>query len=201
MKIDIIKPPQFENDSYLISIKNIQDFINLDLSKLDEYTKFKLHKFAEEDISLDGWEKFANTRPTMMNLSSKTDLAGSIYTYAAAQRNAPYKYKDIINNVRQLLEQGSRRTSVRIANSFPEYYDSENVNNEDVSCLNLIHYLKDSVKLIFRASDIQHELYTDIITIWKFFIEPIYHTNPTNVEIYACCAQNVQHLEELLELI
>jgi hypothetical protein len=70
----------------------------------------------------------------------------------------------------------NRRCFLRIANNFNRYYLSEK-NNFDVSCLAAIHYYQNKPRIIFRASDIKNELYTDIITIYNFFIKPVYNLN------------------------
>ena len=54
----------------------------------------------------------------------------------------------------------------------------------DVSCLNLIHYLNKQVNLVFRSSDIEYELFTDIITIYESFLYPIYGKENIDINIW-----------------
>lgn len=86
---------------------------------------------------------------------------------------------------------------LRIANSFSEYKESVG-GNIDVSCLNLIHYLQNEVKLIFRSSDIFNELWVDIITIYEFFLKPIYSSN-IDIEIFASTGQNTNKFKETIK--
>ena len=61
----------------------------------------------------------------------------------------------------------------------------------DTSCLSLIHYSPQGIRLIFKANDIKNEAFIDFITINKFFIEPIYKQEiPQNLKIYCSSTQN-----------
>ncbi|MFW6225915.1 MAG: hypothetical protein ACOC3V_03065, partial [bacterium] len=62
-------------------------------------------------------------------------------------------------------------------------------------------YLKNKVNLIFRSSDIKYELYTDIITLYSYFIKPIYGNVPIDIEIYGSTGQNIDYFQNLLEKI
>lgn len=198
MNIEVNKEPQFENDSYLITIKNF----SLDLNKkFDGYTELKRSKFRNMDVSKDGLEPFLEDRGSLRMFDSIDSLVGSIYTYAIQERH-DITYQHAINLIKAILEKNpdSRRAVLRMANDIIDYKAAE-FSGYDVSCLNLIHYLKNQVNLVFRSSDIQYELYTDIITLYEFFIEPIYGSKPIDIQIYGSTGQRIEYLHTLIEKI
>lgn len=195
--MEILKYPEFEDDSYLIRIK---DF-SLSAEKLetllknDGYLHLKYRKFKEKDISPEGFQIFSEDRPSLKAIKKLKDVEGSIYTHKVGKENRK-DYDQILTDIKFtfLKHPETRRLVVRVANSFEEYNTSVE-KPLDVSCLNLIHYLKDGVKLVFRSSDIKNELFVDIITIYEFFIRPIYK-NPVNIEIFASTSQNIDYIEK-----
>jgi len=196
----VLKKPEFEDDSYLIEAEQFimsSDMID-QLAEEDLYLKVKLSKFATLNIDPDEFKPFKEDRPSLRNIDEVDQLVGSIYTYSAQDRN-DMTYGAIIKNAKKLLSLRSRRNYIRICNSYKDYVESLET-NLDVSCLSNIHYLKDRVNLIFRASDIKNELFEDIITIYKFFIKPVYD-KPITLSIYASTSQNVEYINELTEKI
>jgi len=197
VNIELNKKPQFEDDSYLITIKNF----SLDLTKkFDNYTELKRNKFRNMDTSKDGLKPFLEDRGSLRMFDSIDSLVGSIYTYAVQERHNGITYEHAINYIKEIFEKNpnSRRAVLRIANSISDYRKAE-LEGYDVSCLNLIHYLRNQVNLVFRSSDIKHELYTDIVTIYEFFIEPIYGSTPINIQIYGSTGQNIDELDNLIK--
>jgi len=196
----VLKKPEFEDDSYLIEADNF--FMSSDviyqLAEEDPYLKLKLSKFLKLNVDPDEFKSFKD-RPSLRNIDEVDKLVGSIYTYSAQDRN-DMTYGSIIKNAKKLLSLSSRRNYVRICNSYKDYVESSET-NLDVSCLSNIHYLKDRVNLIFRASDIKNELFQDIITIYKFFIYPVYDNKPITLSIYTSTSQNVEYINELISKI
>lgn len=200
--LEIIKEPFFENDDMLIKIKNFS--LNYaDLCKIldnDKYIKTKFNKFKDKDIRVKGFDL---NRPSFRHLVDVDDLLnpplkGSIYTYSVKDRNG-ITYEECIEKIQRMLiiNNKTRKAVIRMANSVSEYELGETYNN-DVSCLNLIHYYSgaglNEVKLIFRASDIKNELFADLITIYWFFIKPVF--NISDITIYASTAQYIYNIEE-----
>lgn len=198
---NILKHPSYENDSYLIRLDkfSISERSLASLLKEDAYLLTKYEKFKDEDISTNGFDKFAD-RPSLRNLDNLDSLQGSIYTYKVGKENSK-TYDQIMTDIQFAFIKypSTRRLMLRIANDFTEYNSSID-GAIDVSCLNLIHYLKDEVKLIFRASDIENELFVDIVTIYEFFIRPIYK-KPVDIEIFASTSQNIEALKQTLNKI
>jgi hypothetical protein len=200
MIVDVVKKPEFENDDCLIKINNfyLSDNNIKNILNTDEYIKLKFQKFNDRDISKDGFEKFKD-RPALRNFDSIKDMRGSIYTYACKRRNE-MSYGNLLMQVKHSLEnKSSRRNYIRICNSYSDYSTSHDT-NLDVSCLSNIHYFENEIKLIFRASDIKNELFPDILSIYQFFIKPIYK-KPIKISIYASTAQNIDYVNELVEKI
>ena len=190
--LKIYKEPTYENDDMLIEISNftISDSEFDTIINSDSYIKLKVDKFKNKDVSFNGFEKFIEDRPSLRSVNPETKLVGSIYTYSILDRNGT-SYEDALADVKQIINENtkSRKAVIRIANPIYEYKTSELNGRPDVSCLNLIHYYDGGVKLIFRASDIKNELFTDLITIYWFFIKPIF--NKCNIKIYASTVQNI----------
>ena len=197
MYVDVFKKPLAENDSYLIKLikMDLEDSKLNELLLKDEYLHTKYLKFADLDISKDGFEKFSD-RPSLRNLNEIVKLDHSIYTFAVKRNNM--EYTSALKGVKEMLEKGSRRAILRFLNPFDEYFLSEDFKTIDVSCLAYIQYMKDQVSIIFRASDIKHELFVDIITLYRFFIKTVY-LEPINIEIFASTAQNCSYMDEFLK--
>jgi len=87
----------------------------------------------------------------------------------------------------------SRRCVINIADTLINYID-DSVNT---SCLNIIHYHKNSVKLFFRASDMTNELLYDLHLIKEFFIDPVFDTMP-EIHVIASTAQNLTEINNLI---
>jgi hypothetical protein len=91
---------------------------------------------------------------------------------------------------------------MRMANSLSEYIMSESeLYDSDTTCLAGIHYLDKEFRLIFRASDIENELIPDILTIYKYFIIPVYGLESLTMTIYASTSQNVKSLDYVVERV
>ena len=77
----------------------------------------------------------------------------------------------------------------------------------DVSCLSNIHYLKlgtkaePTINLIFRASDIKHELFPDIILVYWFFIKPVFKDRSVNLNVFASTSQNIDAFKHTLHIL
>lgn len=215
--IKVYKQPGVENDEYLVefnqfSIENYEDYISA-----DDYTRLKAEQFANFDASKIPWQstEFAKDRPALRNLDTVPDMSGSIYTITCSLRNIDYiheynhinfyaHYLNCIELIKNTLNNkpNSRRVFMRMANSLMEYAKSESGKYAiDTTCLAGIHYLENSFKLIFRASDIKNELIPDILTIYKFFIVPVYGTRKLKMSIYASTAQNIKEFNNAIESI
>lgn len=194
MQIDIIKKPLNEDDSYLINLKSF----SLSIKVENPYLDLKRKKFADLDITKNGFEPFLEQRGSLRFFNSIDKLYGSIYTYSVQERNG-LSYQEIINNVKKMLDKNpkTRRALVRVANSFVDYKKAED-SAFDVSCLSLIHYKERSITLTFRSSDIEYELFNDIITIYEFFILPVYGNKPIDIEIFGSTAQRVDYFDILI---
>jgi len=201
--IKIFCQPQEENDQYFFSIDNfyIEKNIMVEYKNKCDYFKLKWNSFKDLDISKEKWLKlnFEN-RPSMKNISNLPSLDGSIYTKASEDRNN-LKYNEIIKVIRENINTESRRIYLRMCNSLYDYLIKTKNNSYDVSCLSNIHFLKDSVRLIFRASDIQNELVFDILSIYDFFIRPIYLKKKINFSVYASTSQNVKYFNRVMKEI
>ncbi len=191
--INVIKRPDFEDDSYLIEMTNFElsnDQLEA-IKRNDPYIALKCKKFADSDLTPNGFEAFSD-RPSLRNLNESSWLAGSIYTHASEERNH-VRYHEIKPIITEMLEYGSRRAYLRMCNSLNDYHNSM-IFGTDVSCLSNIHYLEDRVNLTFRASDVENELFADIITIYIFFIQSIYK-KPIKLSIFASTAQNIDKFD------
>lgn len=189
----IFKAPYFEDDSSYICF---YDF-NIIKTDFDEYTQFKLNKFAMRDFSKFGVEKFSNT-PSFRIAPKVLDFRNTIYTVTASIENN-IKFDDMLLCIKKMLEKNSRRAIIRLVNPLTTYYVSFVNDSTDVTCLNLIHYLKINnkliVRLIFRAIDLKVEAYTDVVTVFKHFIEPIKSPNETiQLDIIASTTQNISEI-------
>lgn len=197
--IKILKQPDFENDSYLIRFENftISDEKLETLLKKDKYLLLKFEKFRSLDISKKGFESFKD-RPSLRGIDSLDNLEGSVYTHKVGKENSK-TYDQIITDIQYtfIKHPKTRRLMLRVANDFEEYNNSIE-GNLDVSCLNLIHYLDNESKLIFRSSDVLNELYVDMITIYEFFLRPVYKA-PISIEVFASTAQNIDNFGDKIK--
>lgn len=193
-----IKKPEFENDDYLIRL----DVTNLPLGEeairrlknlspdLASYYDTKRNAFASRNVKPSVFAAFADSRPSLRSLMKLPSLKSTIYTVACEKHNN-VNYTFLLEEVKKHLAKNpdTRRCVVRFANPFTEYSDSEMLSPDDVTCLNLIHYFKDSPRLVFRASDVENELLVDILTITEFFIKPIYTNQQINLSVYSSTCQ------------
>jgi hypothetical protein len=178
----IIKSPGYKDDSYYFIIPGHEDF-GVMIEKLDlNYVSEKMNAFRDKDIDNANFIRFKE-RPSLRNIEYKMDLRGSIYTHACEQKNGMV-YDDLIAEVKKEKNR-SRRCVVNMADKLVNYTNPF----IDTSCLNIIHYSNNIVKLFFRASDVKNELLTDLLTIKKYFIDPVYDTNP-EIHVIASTAQN-----------
>lgn len=199
--IKVLKQPNFENDSYLI---RFEDFTISDekleaLLKSDKYLLMKFEKFRNQDISKNGFEDFKD-RPSLRSIDSLDNLEGSVYTHKVGKENSK-TYDQIITDIQYtfIKHPKTRRLMLRVANDFEEYNNSIE-GGLDVSCLNLIHYLNKESKLIFRSSDVLNELYVDMVTIYEFFLRPVYKT-PISIEVFASTAQNIDNFSDKIKIM
>jgi len=192
---DIIKIPLCENDSAFISIDSV--YINILKDKIykDEYYIIKDRKFTDKDVSSDGFEQFTDR----LSLRSLPDfLEGTIYTYTCDKKNGK-SYASIMRSVIKMLENGSRRALVTIADRFIDYENSEMNSDMDVSCLSSIHYMIGKVTLFFRASDIENELLIDLVTIYDHFVKPVYKESNVVVDVMISTCQNINNFKKIIE--
>lgn len=198
--IEVSKFPEFEDDMYLFTLNDfiLYDYDLIKIKEENEYIRVKSNKFNHQDISTDDFKKFKNDRPSMRNIDNMDNVAGSIYTHAVGNRGH-FEYRMSIELISRLVEMNSRRASLSIANSIQDYYEAQVYGELDVSCLNLIHYYKDSVKLVFRASDVKNELFPDIVTIYEYFVKPIYGDNKVNLSVFSSTAQNHDSFYDVLD--
>lgn len=201
MKPIIFKNPSIEDDYFMFTIGNfiISDSRLKELKENDPYLALKSNKFCNLDMDKGGFEKFKD-RPSFRNFDNIGKLNGTIYTYTVEEKNG-VNYHEAIEMIRNMIfsDYGTRRCLLRIANSIKEYYNSSKF-NLDVSCLSMIHYFAkedNNVRLVFRASDIKNELFVDIITIYEFFIKPIFHTE-INLTVFASTGQNIEEFENVI---
>lgn len=181
----IFKLPQYENDSYYFAFHR-GEIENLRKSS-GEYYQAKRDAFRNFATSKEPFKKFDHL-PSFRHLNDlKTSLRSTIYTVAAERKN-DLTYFEIIEMVRNHKD-NSRRCVVNFADPLDEYIDD----TIDTSCLLAIHYHRDCVKIIFRASDMTNELLHDLNLIYEFFIWPIYGDKAFGPEIhvFSSTAQNI----------
>lgn len=203
--IVMVKQPRFVDDDILFNVKGFyisQKSID-ELIEKDPYAKWKLTKFKSKDVSKNISPNLAN-RPSLRDLNRFNDIAGSIYTKAVEDRNNGMDYEEIIKVIKRRLESDphSRRTVIRMMNSFAELQASE-ITGLNVSCLSSIQYMKFndrlSVKIVFRASDLEYELFYDLVSIYWFFIRPI--CEYCDITFYSTTTQNMGQLDITLDKI
>lgn len=210
---EIIKSPSFENDTMLARVEfNTANKTYFEeglehkifrLGALDLYTQTKIKMFRLQDDNPAHLLPFMESRPSLRGLKYLIEgnirLSNTIYTASIHLKNGYDSLENMMKAIDWALmrygSNGSRRIYVDNANTYDEYYTSESYVTTDVSCLTGIHYMPNFVNLIFRASDIKNELYTDLITIADSFILPIYkQIVPINLLIST--AQNINFLKE-----
>lgn len=177
-----IKLPYFEDDSYYFIIEKHEQLADVDVNDIP-YLHAKQNAFAEQDPGKSQLEPYFD-RPSFRGVDENSDLSGTIYTWSAYCKNdAPLPI--LLHKVRQ-HKNYSRRCVIRMADSLIDFLDTK----VNTSCLSLIHYFQDSVKLVFRASDMTNELLIDLHTIKEFFIDPVYENSP-EIHVIALTAQNI----------
>lgn len=183
----IIKKPEFEDDSYYFIIEKDDKIIKIE----DKYMKAKRFCFENLHITKSFPMNQYFDRPSFTNVEQQMTIVGTIYTATAEYKNDLY-YEDIIKVVKENKDI-SRRCVVTMADTLRNYLD----NSVNTSCLNIIHYHKDSVKLFFRASDMTNELLYDINLIKEFFIDNVFESTP-EIHVIASTAQNIKELNNLI---
>lgn len=212
MNMIIVKQPEFENDDYLFRIEahklpKAGEALSF-LKKIDpfaaDYYWSKRQAFLTQDTNPNVFSKFVQDKPSLRSLSDLDALDSTIYTVACERENN-LGYRDILMNLKRHLLQKpeTRRCMLRFANSYERYHISESARPLDVTCLSLIHYLKQGPKLVFRASDVRNELLVDILTINEFFIDPVYNSNFKNYQmsVYSSTAQCVSSWNNFVNLL
>lgn len=185
----IIKQAEYEDDSYYFIIDR---FDRLAKVKNKGYLRAKRNAFKNRDISISDEMLKYKDRPSFHSLALESDLSGTIYTHSAEQKNRMCLDDMLETIVRE--KNTSRRCVIRLADTFFDYMNG--VTN--TSCLNIIHYTENDVKLFFRASDMRFELLYDILLIKEFFIDPVYKKQQPRIHVIASTAQNIINIEELL---
>lgn len=175
----VYKKPIFEDDSYYFVLENKDEL----RESSGEYLFLKRIAFAREDVSKESLAKFFDL-PSFTGVKNHVNLMGTIYTASAGYKN-DLPYVDIIRTVKENKDK-SRRCVVRLADSLRDYM----CEFTNTSCLNIIHYYKDSVKLFFRASDMENELLYDLQLIKEFFVDPVYDVTP-DIHVIASTAQKI----------
>jgi len=203
-----VKEPKYENDSALLHVefdessdifeKEKSEPIQFKLSALDLYTQTKIKMFRTQCDDPAILLPFKYDRPSLRRLQYLVDnnfkISNTIYTTSIYKKNGFNDLESMLKNIDWTLmrfgENGSRRIYVNNANTFDEYYQSESHPSMDVSCLVGIHYMVNKVILVFRASDLKNELFTDLVTITDSFILPIYK-KLMPIDILISTAQNI----------
>ena len=161
----VLKEPRFENDDYLIRVEADKlSFGESAAKKLEEKSKSlasyyltKRKAFLDKDTNPNIFQNFIGDRPSLRMLSDLERLDSTIYTVACEKQNGVL-YDSLIKEVKKSLElkPSTRRCVVRFANDFQTYSSSERDFPSDVTCLNLLHYMKEGPRLVFRASDVKN---------------------------------------------
>lgn len=190
-----IKKPYFEDDSYYFIIPG-NDKFGIKIMDLDlVYLAAKMKAFGRQDVNKENFMSFKN-RPSLRNIDNVPFLMGSIYTSSCESKNG-CTYDNMLKAIKKEKDL-SRRCVINMANKFVDYMNP----NLDTSCLNIIHYTEKKVTLFFRASDVDNELLTDLITIKRFFINPVYKDQvPPEIHVISSTAQNYKHFNKVLGAI
>jgi hypothetical protein len=206
----VIKNPEFENDDYLIRLElaniPVGDSAIDELRKIDtglaNYYEIKRNAFLNQNTDPQNFLSFVDDRPSLRSLLELQTLNSTIYTVACERENRK-KYLELLSDIKTHLatKPTTRRCMVRFVNGFDDYFVSETSSALDVTCLNLIHYLNSGPKLVFRASDIKNELLVDILTIFEFFIKPVYSDYKNlQMSVYCSTAQGISSWNEFIGL-
>lgn len=188
--MDIIKRPEFEDDSYYFVLKSDEQLARVqDMS----YLRAKRRSWAELDCTKMSMQDHLGRE----SFGAGPDIKGSVYTHTIEEKNGMY-WKSIMHHVRWHKDL-NRRCVVRLADSFVDY---QGIGGEvSTSCLNIIHFYKDKVVLFFRASDIENELLVDLVLIRDFFINRVWDKDEDfEIHVIASTAQGVDYkLENLIK--
>jgi hypothetical protein len=208
--MQILKAPEFENDDYLFRIdvdcipvgQKAIDIFRQESPSLASYYETKRKAFRAKNVDPSVFADFEEDRPSLNSLSKLKILDSTIYTVASERQNG-YSYLDLLDRIRQhiSLHPSTRRCMVRLANSYAEYSSSEIDSQIDVTCLNLVHYIGDTPRLIFRASDVKNELFVDLLTIHEFFIQPVYEGKAKQLSVYSSSAQGVSSWQNFVDYV
>lgn len=195
-EMKILKAPTCENDSAMVSI-DFNSILNLKyyISE-DPYYRMKNFKFHVKDITSEGFQDFSMDRPSLRGMSKF--IEGTIYTYACQGKNG-MPYEKLLDTVRELLSISSRRAFVTMSDRLEDYKSSIN-GGIDVSCLTGIHYKEDKVSLFFRASDLRNEFVIDMVTIYDYFVGPVYPLQvqeKLEIEVFISSCQNYDFINKL----
>jgi hypothetical protein len=194
----IMYEPKVENDSMFISIENL--FISEEDKNVflvgSDYAQIKFDKFENKNRNPADFYGF--TAASLSNIKKLRDLSSTIYTFSAQNKNG-MKLEDILSEIKLALQKNpnSRRMLLRFANPVKEYLRSEKDGNVDISCLLNIHYRKDGATMIFRALDLKDEFLLDLLTLYWFFLKPVYE-GKINIKIFASTVQNIDCLKDRL---
>lgn len=206
----IVKAPSFENDDYLFRItgntlqsgEGASKILRAKDQALANYYDKKRISFLEQDTDPSQFEQFSKDRPSLRCLSSLEKLDSTIYTVAVEKQNGE-TYGSLLSKIKEHLNHkaGTRRCLLRFSNDLPSYFSSEISKPSDVTCLSFIHYFSNSPRLVFRASDVGNELVVDILTIFEFFLKPIYQDTQFEVSVYASTSQNIKKWQDTVDLL
>jgi len=201
-----IKPVQ-ENDSYNFQLvdfsSKIYNHIRLHLSTNDSsYLNDKSILFHLEQTEGPIVNRFLECHKDRNSLKSYyanniEKLDASIYTAAALKKNHLDSLDVLYCKIKEMLDLKSRRIVLRFLDTLTGYHSSTYI-SRDVSCLAFIQYFENRVSIVFRASDIKDELLVDILTIYSYFIQPIYQQSVT-LDLYCTCAQNISNFNSLIQ--
>lgn len=193
-----------ENDMCLVRFYGIVSDRILSLNIKDKYLSEKISMFEKQDIDPARLEKFKDNRSSLRNIEDIKKLDGSIYTRTVSDENS-MQYGKIIENIRSALNSDklssskNRRIILRIVNSFSKYNASLSDSSLDVSCLALIHYYDDCPRIMFRASDIENEIIPDMVTIMRFFIQPVYGSQKIKLAYFSSTCQNISKFSSKMQ--
>lgn len=210
MSVNVInsKAPIFEDDNFLFELwfnesltKNIEKYSYILGPMGLEYYMAKRKAFANVNTSPEVFRDFSN-RPSLRNIGDMKSLDATIYTNACSVNNGGIPYTELMEMIKQNMSNAGRRMVLRFANSASTYIESLSDKTIDVTCLSMIHYLPTQANLIFRASDIKNELLIDILTIYEFFLQPVYNEGGLRkMQIYASTGQNISEYYNTLKYI
>lgn len=213
------KVPIEENDNMLLRLMNFNiDDEAYDKLLEDSYLKFKHSRFADFNVSPEGFSDFKE-KTSLIGSDMLDEFTDTIYTYSAIKKNEIMNRKllDLMNSTKEekilafdnLMKKVSevlskkpktRRCVINFASSFKEYSLSEldPAYDSDISCLLNIQYMEKKVNINFRAMDLKDESFVDIVLLWKWFIKPVYGNKKIELNIYSNTTQNTPYLNKLI---